>query len=156
MQPVNSPHLLSFSHSLSGTHMHKHKLQMCNIYSVTASFLVRTWNEHEAHSGCALIHSLIWKRNFETIYFCAFCFSGLKPLWHCFLISSVWSLPFLSNISSPPNHPFLSSPPFHSLSNCVLDWTLLLTVPDSLGKAQYSLRLLNTHTRTYTIILTPP
>lgn len=156
MQPVNFPHLLSFSHSLCLARTSIHTSCICIIFALLQQ--VSLWGHEMSFrslpvTGSISIHFLIWKRNFETIHFCAFCFRGLKPFWHYFLFSSVWFLSFPSNTSSPPNHPFLSSPPFHSLSNCVLDWTLSLTVPDSLGKAQYWRRLLNTHNHAHTSLI---
>lgn len=133
MQPVNSPHLLSFSPALPVclAHTHNtHKLQMHNICCIIARLPMRTCMGPFLSALCfhrplrhALAHFLIWKRNFATVHFCAFCFSGFKTsltLFSDFLsLLSFFSLQHILPCS--PRHPFLSSPPFHSLSNCVLD-----------------------------------
>lgn len=77
--------------------------------------------------------------------FLCFLFQYLKPPWHSFL-SLVAFLPLQHNPPLPTIH---SSPPLPFTPCRIVSLTeLVLTVPDSLGKAQYSWRLLNTQTRT--------
>lgn len=61
---------------------------------------------------CALIHFLIWKKNFETVHFCTFCFSGFDTSLTLFsdFPQSGFSLSF-------PTHPPLLSQPSIPLSS---------------------------------------
>lgn len=66
-----------------------------------------------------------WLQNLSDTL-CWFPESGffLPPPTHPLMLFLLFFSPF-----SSPIHPFLGSPPFESLSNCVLDWTLLAHSP---------------------------
>ena len=105
---------------------------------------------------CALIHFLIWKKNFETVHFCTFCFSGFDTSLTLFsdFPQSGFSLSF-------PTHPPLLSQPSIPLSSLPFTPCRIVSLTELFfAQSQTAWAKPNTQggskTHTYTHTLTPP
>lgn len=130
---------------------------MCGICSVTASFLVRRWNENEIPSlslvpSYSSAHFRTGKRDFWiqriTVLFVSECKTSMT------LFSDFLSLVSLFPLQHNPPLPTIRfSPPSLSLPVELCPRLNSCSVPDSLGKAQYLEALKHTQTHTHSCYL---
>lgn len=114
MQPVNSPHLLSFplAHSACLAHTHAYT-QAADVQYLLYYSRISGEDTHGSLPVSSLVptafvlkHFLIWMRNFQIVHFYAFCFSDFKNL-----SDTLFLFPKSGFFLSSPTHPPLLSLP---------------------------------------------